>query len=65
MHQKYQRLDRTPDKLFFKSQVICTIASHIAQANWRPAEDVGNHGQGRPGDPLWLRMVEKGLGESL
>ncbi len=27
-------------------------ASLVAQANWRPAEDVGNHDQGRPGAPL-------------
>ncbi len=34
-------------------------ASHVAQSNWRPAEDVGNHNQGRSGidsiqkDRLW------------
>ncbi len=38
-------------------------ASHVTHANWRPTEDVGDHDQARPGAPL--RMVEKGLGESL
>ncbi len=45
-------------------------ASHMAQANRRPVEDVGNHGQGRPGTDLRTaslrpRTMEKGLGESL
>ncbi len=36
----------------------------------RLAEDKGNHDQGRPGTPpriasLWLRTMEKGLGEIL
>ncbi len=45
-------------------------AAHGAQTNWRPVEDVGNHGQGRPGTDLRTaslrpRTMEKGLGESL
>ncbi len=45
-------------------------ASRVAPTNWRPAEDVGSHYQGRPGAPLrttslWLRTMEKGQGESL
>ncbi len=34
---------------------LCTSAqttSHVVHANWRPAEDVGNHNQGTPGAPL-------------
>ncbi len=27
-------------------------ASYVAQVNWRPAGNVGNHAQGRPGTPL-------------
>ncbi len=39
-------------------------------SNWRPAEDVGNYDQGRPGTPLRTtslqpRTTEKGLGKSL
>ncbi len=46
------------------------IASHVAQADRRPTEDVGNHDHGRPGTPLLvanrrLRTMENGLGESL
>ncbi len=38
------------------------------EANWRPAEDMGNHDQSRPGNPprnasLRLRTMEKGLDE--
>ncbi len=45
-------------------------ASNVAQANLRPAEDVGNYDQGRPGTPLRTasplpRMMEQGLGESI
>ncbi len=45
-------------------------ASHVAQANWRPAEDMGNHDQGRPITPLRTAILrfctmEKGLGKSL
>ncbi len=45
-------------------------ASHVAQTNWGPAEDVGNHDRGRPGTPvrtasLRPRTMEKGLGENL
>ncbi len=36
----------------------------MAQANWRPAEDMGNHDQGGPGTPLRLRTMKKGLRES-
>ncbi len=44
--------------------------SHVAQASWRPAEDMDNHDQGRPGTALWTanlrpRTMEKGLGESV
>ncbi len=43
---------------------------HLVQANWWPAEDVGNLDQGRPGVLLWtvspwLRTMDKGLGERL
>ncbi len=49
---------------------LINIGSHVAQANWRPTEDVGNHDQDRPGAPLWtaslrLHTMEKGLDESL
>ncbi len=42
----------------------------MAQANWRPIEDVGNHNQGRPGAPLRivslrLRTMEERLLEGL
>ncbi len=33
------------------------IASHVAQADWRPTEDVGNHDHGRPGTLSWSRIV--------
>ncbi len=39
-------------------------ASHFGQANWRLAEDVGNHDQGRPGATLRslrLGTIEKGF----
>ncbi len=44
--------------------------SYVAQAGWRPAEDVGTHAQGKPGTSLWtvslrLRTLEKGLGKNL
>ncbi len=43
-------------------------ASHLAQAGWRSAEDMGNHDQGQPGTDLRTaslrpRTMEKGLGE--
>ncbi len=38
-------------------------ASHVAQVNWRPDEDVGNNDQGRPRVLLRLRMTGKVLGE--
>ncbi len=37
----------------------------MAQSNWRPAEDMGYHDQGRPGTALRPRTMEKGLGESV
>ncbi len=45
-------------------------ASHIAQMNRRPAEDVGNNDQDRPGTDLRTaslrpRTTEKGRSESL
>ncbi len=45
-------------------------ASHMAQTNRRPAEDVGNHDQGRPGTDLRTaslrpRTTEKGRSECL
>ncbi len=45
-------------------------ASHMALTSWKPAEDVGNHYQGRPGTTLWTaslrpHAMEKGLSESL
>ncbi len=41
-------------------------ASHVAQANWRPADDVDNRDQVRPGTPLRfaslrLHTMEKSL----
>ncbi len=45
--------------------IIALTASHVAQTNWRPAEDVGNYDQGRPGTPIRPRTMEVGLGESL
>ncbi len=41
--------------------------SHVVQANWRLAEDTGNHDHGRPETTLQsailrLRLIEKGLG---
>ncbi len=44
-------------------------ASHVAQTNRRPGEDVDNHGQGRPGTDLRTaslrpRAMEKGRSES-
>ncbi len=49
---------------------FANTTSYVAQASWRPAEDVGNHDQGRPRTPLRtaslrLRTMEKGLGKSL
>ncbi len=43
---------------------------NVAQTNWRPAEDVGDHNQSRPGTLLRIASLrpctmEKGLGESL
>ncbi len=46
-------------------------ASHVAQANWRPAEDVGNRVLKTDLEPIsgpqvfGFRTVEKGLGGSL
>ncbi len=49
---------------------LLTGNSHMAQTNWRPAEDMGYHDQGRPGTDLRTaslrpRTMEKGLGESV
>ncbi len=56
---------RRPD-----GELIKGLLLQVAQTNLRPAEDMRNHGQGRPGTPLRTaslrpRMMEKGLGESL
>ncbi len=45
-----------------------TGAARPKKVNWRPAEDVSNHDQGRPEAPLRtasfrLHTMEKGLGE--
>ncbi len=45
-------------------------ASHVVQTSWRPAEDMGNHDQGRPVTGLLTaslrpHTMEEGLGESL
>ncbi len=48
--------------------MLMFMLQDVPTANWRPAEDVGNHDQGRPGVPLQtanlrLRTMEKGHGE--
>ncbi len=60
---------RSPDGELITDQLLPT-PPYVAQANWRPTEDVGNHDQGRSGAPLRnaslrLSTMEKGLGESL
>ncbi len=58
---------KTTRRLADQGPASANTASHVAQANWRPAEDVGNHDQGRPGTPLRTvshrsRTMEKGMG---
>ncbi len=54
---------RRPDAKLIKDLFLPT-----SQANWRPAEGVGDHDYGVPGAPLRttslrLRTMEKGLGK--
>ncbi len=63
----FDHATRRPEGDLIKDFLLPTT-SHMAQTSWRPAEDMGNHDQGRPGTALRTesfrpRMVEKGLSE--
>ncbi len=60
----------TPRRWIDQRPSSANTVLHVAQTNWRPTEDVGNHDQARPETPLRTasfrpRTLEQWLGESI
>ncbi len=61
---------RRPEGELIKDLLLPNTASHVAQASWRPAEDMGNHDKSRSETALRTaslrpRTLEEGLGENV